>query len=75
MTDEKQDITENNENNENEVKLFTDPQKVVKKKYSDILIFQSVASGIVLAALLLLRYFLPEVFENIHALIERYICL
>ncbi len=56
-----------------EIKMFTDPKKVVKKSFSDILLFQTAAAGMIVAALLLLRYFLPEVFENIYRLMESYV--
>lgn len=56
-----------------EIKMFTDPKRVVKKSFGDILLFQTAAAGMITAALLILRYFLPEVFENIYRLMERYV--
>lgn len=58
-----------------EIKMFTAPKKVIKKKFTDILLFQIVAAGIIIALLLILRCTLPEAFENIISLAEKYICL
>ena len=52
-------------NEKNEVMLFTAPRTVKRRKFSDIVLFQLIVSASFLAFLLVLKFGVPQIFENV----------
>lgn len=61
------------ESQEKRVELFSAPKTVVRKSRRDVIFAQGLFCGIILAGLLLLKAFLPEVYENLAAVFGKYI--
>lgn len=49
-----------------EIAFFSEPKRVKRKTQKDIFVFQAAASAAICVIMLLLRFFVPELYDNLH---------